>query len=81
MLASHWLYSPVTLCITTSLFMAQQHQLVVKKPKVLLFDVVSTVAKTSFIDQVLLPYVPSHIKQFLEENWDSKSVQHAKKCC
>ena len=60
-------------CHSHGTFMA--HQLLVKKPKVLLFDVVSTVTKTSFIDKVLLPYVSSHIKQFLEENWDSKSVQ------
>ena len=50
------------------------NKLQVKTPKALLFDVISTVAKTSFIDKVLLPYVKANAKTYLEENWGSEAV-------
>lgn len=47
----------------------------VKRPRAILFDIIGTIAKTSFIDRTLLPYIRTHIRIFLEENWSNPSVQ------
>lgn len=46
-----------------------------KKPKAILFDITGTVAKTTFIDMVLLPYVQKYCRVYLEENWTRKAAQ------
>lgn len=55
--------------------LVNNNQLLVKRPQALLFDFVATVTKSSFIDKVLLPYIPNNIMNFLEENWNSKTIQ------
>lgn len=50
-------------------------QLRLKKPKALLFDISGTVAKTSFIDKVLLPYISANFKTYMNENWGSNAVR------
>lgn len=50
-------------------------QIRLKKPNALLFDITGTVAKTSFIDKVLLPYIKTQFFQYMEENWGSKFAQ------
>lgn len=50
-------------------------QLKMKKPKAILFDITGTVAKTTFIDMVLLPYVQKYCRNYFAENWNRKSAQ------
>ena len=52
-----------------------QNKLKVIKPKAMLFDMISTVAKASFIDNVLLPYIKTNAKTYFEENWSSEAVK------
>lgn len=47
----------------------------VKKPSAILLDFVGTIAKSSFIDGTLLPYLKDNVQRYLEENWDSRAVQ------
>lgn len=47
----------------------------VRKPNAILFDISGTVAKSSFIEKVLYPYISSNIRTYLEQNWDSESVR------
>lgn len=51
-------------------------QLRLKKPKALLFDISGTVAKTSFIDKVLLPYITINVRSYLEQFWNTKPVNN-----
>lgn len=50
-------------------------QLQVKKPRAILFDISGTVAKSSFIDKVLMPYIRENIRTYLEENFDQRNVK------
>ncbi|KAH9394677.1 Enolase-phosphatase E1 [Tyrophagus putrescentiae] len=44
-------------------------QLKVRKPKVILFDIIGTVIKEGWIDKVLFPYIVSTVDDYLAENW------------
>lgn len=50
-------------------------QLQVKKPRAILFDISGTVAKSSFIDKVLMPYIKEFIRMYLEENYEQRNVR------
>lgn len=50
-------------------------QLRLKKPNAILFDITGTVAKTKFIDKLLIPYIESNFHRYLRENWNTKQVQ------
>jgi enolase-phosphatase E1 len=47
-------------------------QLKLPKPKAIIFDISGTAAKTSFIEKVLMPYIKSAIKDYVEEKWTEK---------
>ncbi len=47
-------------------------QLKIPKPKAIIFDISGTAAKTSFIEKVLMPYIKSAIKDYVEEKWTEK---------
>ena len=49
-------------------------QLQVRKPRAILFDISGSVAKSSFIDKVLMPYITEFIRTYLEENFEQKNV-------
>ncbi|KAI2810444.1 hypothetical protein RDWZM_002579 [Blomia tropicalis] len=50
-------------------------QLQVKRPRALLFDISGTVAKTSFIDKVLFPYITNYAETYFNENWDNDTTR------
>ena len=41
----------------------------VPKPKAIIFDLSGTAAKTSFIDKVLIPYIKTNVKSYVEQKW------------
>ncbi len=47
-------------------------QLKLPKPKAIIFDISGTAAKTSFIEKVLMLYIKSAIKDYVEEKWTEK---------
>jgi enolase-phosphatase E1 len=47
-------------------------QLKLPKPKAIILDISGTAAKTSFIEKVLMPYIKSAIKDYVEEKWTEK---------
>ena len=46
-----------------------------KKPKAILFDVIGTAVRHSFIDKSLIPYFQAFSRYYLEENWDKIEAQ------
>jgi methionine salvage enolase-phosphatase E1 len=45
----------------------------VPKPKAIIFDLSGTAAKTPFIDKVLIPFIKTNIKSYVEQKWTEKS--------
>lgn len=46
-----------------------------KKPKCILLDVEGTTSSISFVYDVMFPFVRENLAEFLQENWESDSVQ------
>lgn len=46
-----------------------------KKPRCILLDIEGTTSSISFVYDVMFPYVRKHLASFLDQNWDSVSVQ------
>jgi enolase-phosphatase E1 len=46
----------------------------VPKPKAIIFDLSGTVVETSFIDEVLIPYIKTNIKSYVEQKWTEKEL-------
>lgn len=49
-------------------------QLKQPKPKAVFMDLAGTAIKTAFIDKILMPYVKTNVKAFVEEKWADKEV-------
>ena len=50
-------------------------QLRLAKPKAIIFDMSGTVAKTFFIEKVLVSYIRSNMKEYLDAKWDDNELQ------
>ncbi|XP_054165642.1 enolase-phosphatase E1-like [Oppia nitens] len=50
-------------------------QLKLQKPKVIIMDVIGTAVKLGFIEKILIPYIKSDIKAYLEEKWTDKNTK------
>ena len=50
--------------------------LIIRKPKVVLFDVICTVVKADFLDRLIFPYIRSHVDDYLADHWGNRVLMH-----
>jgi methionine salvage enolase-phosphatase E1 len=44
------------------------------KPKAIIFDLRETAVKTSFIDKVVIQYIKTSVKSYVEQKWTEKEL-------
>ncbi len=44
------------------------------KPKAIIFDLSGTAVKTSFIEKVVIPYIKTNVKSYVEQKWTEKEL-------
>ncbi len=45
------------------------------KPKAIIFDLRGTAVKTSFIEKVVIPYIKTNVKSYVEQKWTEKELK------
>lgn len=56
--------------------MSKTHLVQVRRPKVIVFDILGTASKSGFLEKILFPYLKMNLDNYINSNWHNPEFMH-----